>query len=338
MRDNDCMRAWLMDSYDGVEKLRLGEVADPRPGPGEILLGIRFAALNPADSFLAQAMYPAKPPVPHILGRDGVGDVLEVGPGVDRVRVGETLGVLRCNCGVETWGTLAEKTVVSAASTAPVPSGWSLEEMAGAPLVFLTAWQALTQWSDPPSPPHEGSVLLVTGASGGVGVASVLLGKSMGLTVVALSRSAEKGAKLKDIGADFVFDSHDANLRKNVSVAIAPRKVDIAVDNVGGPLFNQVVALLGYGGRVSVVGRSDGAVPEFNTASLFFRRNRIGGVAVGDYTPEAAGLAWREIVGRLTAIGRRPVVDSVFAFEEVKAAFARLAQGPMGKVLVRVAG
>jgi NADPH2:quinone reductase len=329
------MRAWLMDSYDGVEKLRLGEVADPRPGPGEVLLQIQLAALNPADAFLAQAMYPAKPPLPHILGRDGVGEVLAAGPGVEHPRLGQTVGILRCNAGVETWGTLAEKTVVPAASTAPVPEGWSLEEMAGAPLVFLTAWQALTQWSDPPAPPREGSVLLITGASGGVGVAALLLGRSMGLRVVALSRSAEKGATLKSLGADFVFDPNDPNMRKNVAAAIAPAKVDIAVDNVGGTLFNQVIALLGYGGRISVIGRSGGAVPEFNTASLFFRRNRIGGVAVGDYTPETAGAAWKEIVARLKATGKRPVVDHVFGFEDVKAAFARLSAGPMGKVLVK---
>src|ERR1035437_7917946 len=67
------MRAWLMDSYEGVEKQRLGEVPDPQPGPGQVLLRIKFAALNPADAFLAQAMYPAKPSLPHILGRDGVG-------------------------------------------------------------------------------------------------------------------------------------------------------------------------------------------------------------------------------------------------------------------------
>src|SRR5688572_22063872 len=114
------MRAWLMDSYSGVDQLRIGEVADPRPGPGEILLRIRFAALNPADAFLAQGMYPAKPPLPHILGRDAVGDVLEAAPGVNNVRVGETVGILRCNVGVETWGALAEKTVVPAASVAPV--------------------------------------------------------------------------------------------------------------------------------------------------------------------------------------------------------------------------
>lgn len=330
------MRAWLMDSYEGTEKLRLGEVADPQPGPGEVLLKIRYAALNPADAFLSQAMYPARPPLPHILGRDGVGDVLVLGDGVESLRVGETVGILPGNAGVEAWGTLAEKTVVAAANIIPAPAGWSLKEMAGAPLVFLTAWQALTQWSDPPAPPAGGSVLLVTGASGGVGTASVLLGKSMNLTVVALSRNAEKGAKLKELGADFVFDPGEKNLRDLVNKAIAPKKLDLAVDNIGGPLFKDVVAMLGPGGRISVVGRSNGVVPEFNTATLFFKRNRIGGVAVNDYAADTAQAAWKQIVSQLNATGRRPIVDHIFPLEEVKTAFARLAYGPMGKVLVRV--
>jgi len=326
-----------MDSYDGVEKLRLGEVADPEPGPGQVLLKLRFAGLNPADAFLASAQYPAKPAFPHILGRDGVGDVIAAGPGVTTVAPGTTVGILRCEAGVNTWGTLADMAVIPAASVVPVHSGWSFEQMAGAPLVFLTAWQALTQWSDPPAAPAAGSVLLVTGASGGVGTASVQLGKSMGLTVVALSRSAEKRARLLELGADFAFDPADARLRSAVASAIAPKKVDLVVDSVGGALFNQVIAMLGYGGRISVVGRSGGGVPEFNTASLFFRRNRIGGVAVSDYTAEQAQISWKEIVGRLDTAGQKPVVDSVHPFEEVKAAFRRLDQGPLGKVLVRVA-
>ncbi len=325
-----------MDSYEGVEKLRLAEVPDPQPGPGQALLRMRIAALNPADAFLALGQYPAKPPLPHILGRDGVGQVLAIGSGVSNVAVGDAVGILRCDAGVETWGTLAEKTVVGAASLAKIPDGWSPEEMAGAPLVFLTAWQALTQWSETAAPPAAGSVLLVTGASGGVGVASVLLGKSMGLTVIALSRSAEKGERLKALGADFVFDPTDAALRKRVLTAIAPQKVDIVVDSVAGPLFNQIIAMLGYGGRISLVGRSAGVVPEFNTATLFFRRNRIGGVAVADFTPETAHSAWSDIVARLGAIGKRPVVDGLFPFEDVKKAFVRLSEGPMGKVLVRI--
>jgi NADPH2:quinone reductase len=160
----------------------------------------------------------------------------------------------------------------------------------------------------------------------------------MGLTVVALSRSPEKRAKLLELGADLVFDPADKDLRKSVLAAIAPKKVDLVVDSVGGALFNEVIAMLGYAGRISVVGRSGGGVPEFNTASLFFRRNRIGGVAVGDYTPEQAQTSWKEIVRRLDAAGQKPVIDKIYPFEEVKSAFARLSQGPMGKVLINVSG
>src|SRR5690349_25013380 len=131
----DTMRAWLMDSYSGVDKLRLGEVPDPHPGAGEIVLRMHFAGLNPADAFLAKAQYPAKPPLPHILGRDGVGEVVSTGSGVSNVQPGETVGILRCDAGVTTWGTLAQLAVVPAASVVSVANGWSLEEMAGAPLV-----------------------------------------------------------------------------------------------------------------------------------------------------------------------------------------------------------
>jgi NADPH2:quinone reductase len=325
-----------MESYEGVDRLRLSEVAAPQPEAGQVLLRTRLAALNPADAFLAQGMYPARPPLPHVLGRDGVGDVVAVGAGVDKCSLGLTLGILRGSVGVETWGTLAERVVVPVSNVVPIPTGWSLEEMAGAPLVFLTAWQALTQWSEPAEPPQEGSVLLVTGASGGVGTATVLLGKAMNLTVVGLSRSSEKGARLKALGADFVFNSNDRGLHKEVLNAIAPRRVNLAVDNVGGALFTEVIATLAYRGCISVVGRSGGAVPEFNTATLFFRRNRIGGVAVSELTPEAAQEAWKQIVDSLGRSGKRPVTDQVFQFDNVKEAFAQLARGPMGKVLVRV--
>lgn len=330
------MRAWLLDSYDGVGKLRMGEVPDPQPAVGQVVLKTMYAGLNPADAFLAQNQYPAKPKFPHVLGRDGVGEVFSVGEGVTNVKVGDIVGILRGDTGVEAWGTLAEKVAVEASHVVPVPQGWSFEEVAGAPLVFLTAWQALTQWSDPPAPPAAGSVLLITGASGGVGSAATLLGKSMGLTVIGLSRSTEKAAQLKQLGADFVFDPAAKDLRKQVLAAIAPKRVDIVVDNVAGPLFNDLIAMLGYAGRISVVGRSNGPVPEFNTASLFFRRNRIGGVTVADYTAEEAQANWKEIVRRLNELGKRPVVDLVFPFLDVKDAFARLAKGPMGKVLVKV--
>ncbi|HBP89309.1 MAG TPA: hypothetical protein DD706_16605, partial [Nitrospiraceae bacterium] len=121
-RGVEAMRAWLMEGYEGVESLRLDEVPDPQPGLEQVLLRVKFAALNPADAFLARRMYPANPSLPHILGRDGVGEIEAVGPGVENVCVGETVGILRCEVGVEQWGTLAEKVVVPAKSVARIPT------------------------------------------------------------------------------------------------------------------------------------------------------------------------------------------------------------------------
>ncbi|MCP9449283.1 MAG: zinc-binding dehydrogenase [Nitrospira sp.] len=331
------MRAWLMDHYQGVDQLRLAEVPAPRPEADEVVLRVLFAALNPADAFLAQGLYPARPPLPHVLGRDGVGVVTAVGSAAHDRRLGDVVGILRCDVGVTRRGTLAEQVAVPADSVVPIPTGWSPEEMAGAPLVLLTAWQALTQWTDPPAPPPPGRRLLVTGASGGVGVASVLLGKSMGLTVVALSRSQEKGARLQELGADYVFDPADPNMVKTITTTLGKHPIDLAVDTVGGPFFPKVIALLSHGGRVSIVGRSGGTVPQFNTATLLFHRLRLGGVSVGDYSPQEARGIWDDIVRRLFALGRKPVVDSIVPFEAVKQGFTRLAEGPLGKVLVSVA-
>ncbi len=331
------MRAWLMETYNGVGSLKMADVPPPQPGPGEVVIRTRFAGLNPADAFFAQKMYPANPPLPHVLGRDGAGELIAVGAGVNGFRIGDTVGILRGENGVNRWGTLAEMTVVPAENLVPLPRGWRLEELAAAPLVFLTAWQALTMWTTPGGP-ESGSVVLITGASGGVGVAALLLAKSMGLHVVALSRSADKRSRLKELGADFAFDPGDPDLVKTIGRAIAPKKVALAVDNIGGDLFPQIIATLGHGGRVSVVGRSGGEVPRFNTATLLFRRVRVGGVAVADYSVGDAQATWREIVARLDRLGCRPIVDRVFPFADVKAAFARLAEGPMGKVVVDCGG
>src|SRR5262252_446089 len=99
------MKAWLLDDLTGIERLRIAEVPDPVPQPGEALLAVNFAALNPADRYLAERQYPVKPPLPHVLGRDGIGQVLQVGPGVTEVRPGDKRAILRGEVGGSRWGT-----------------------------------------------------------------------------------------------------------------------------------------------------------------------------------------------------------------------------------------
>src|SRR5687768_604664 len=119
------MRAWLLDRLEGIDKLRLAEAADPHPAAGEVVLDVRYAALNPADRYLAEGQYPARPPLPHILGRDGVGTVAEAGGGVRDIRAGERFAILRGETGVSRSGTFAEKVAVAVESLVPVPAGWT---------------------------------------------------------------------------------------------------------------------------------------------------------------------------------------------------------------------
>lgn len=325
------MKAWLLDRLGGVDQLRLADAPDPVPAAGEAVLAVDFAALNPADRYLSEGQYPARPALPHILGRDGVGSIVAAGPGVTQFKTGDRALVLRSEIGVSRAGTFAGKVAVPVESLTAVPPGWTDEQAAAAPLVYLTAYQALTQWGDLPP-----SVVLITGASGGVGVASVQLASAFGHTVVALSRSQDKRRQLEKLGATITLDPQEPKWPVELKEKLGNRKVDLAIDNIGGPLFNDVLGTLGYNGRASVVGRLAGPVPQFNTASLFFRRLRIGGVAVGTFTPPESQRAWRSIVETLERSGARPLVDSVFAFDKLLDAFARLEKGPMGKVLLRV--
>ena len=326
------MKAWLLDDYTGVEHLRLAEVPDPIAQPGEVILEIHYAGLNPADRYLAIRQYPAQPPLPHVLGRDAVGTVAHVGSGVSTVRVGDRRAVLRGAVGVTRWGTFAPWVAVPADDLVETPADWSEPESAGATLVYLTAYQALTMWGAlPPS-----AVVLVTGASGGVGVASVQLASTLGCRVIVLSRDPEKGLRLQALGASAVFNPDDPKWRQDAKALLMPRGVDLAIDNIGGKLLPQVIDTLGDYGKVSLVGRLAGPVPEFNTATLFFRRLRLGGVAVGTYSNAESRAAWHEVLRLLSRTGARPIVDGVFPFDQIERAFQRLAVGPMGKVLLRV--
>jgi NADPH2:quinone reductase len=325
------MRAWLLDQLNGIGNLRLAEVPDPIPGPGEVVLELDYAALNPADRYLAEKQYPASPRLPHILGRDGVGWVVAFGASGIGLKQGDRRAIRRGDVGINRAGTFAERVALPAADLCEVPEHWTDTEAAGASLVYLTACQALTMWGPLP----EKAVVLVTGASGGVGVAAVQLGAAMGYEVLALSRSEEKSWRLLQLGARATFNPQDRQWRDAAKSAIAPRRVDLVIDNLGGSLLPEVIALLGDLGKVSVVGRLAGPVPNFNTATLLFRRIQIGGVAVGAYSVAESRAAWDAVLKLLQKSGARPVVDSVFEFDQLPQAFERLARGPLGKVILK---
>jgi NADPH:quinone reductase len=310
-------------------------VPDPIPSDDEVVLEIHHAALNPADRYLAEKRYPypVYPPLPHVLGRDGMGTVIQVGKNVKDVNVGDRRSILRGAVGVFRWGTFAERVSVPADNLAEIPLGWNEQESASAALVYLAAYRALTMWE----PLKPGAAVLVTGASGGVGVAAVQLAAVMGHTVVALSRSEEKRQRLRELGAALTFNPEDSQWAEKAKVALAPRGVDLAVDHIGGTLLPQVIDTMGELGKIRLVGELGGPVPHFNTGTLFSRRLRIGAMALGYYTAAETRAAWQEVLCQLARSGARPLIDREFPFEQLPEAFERLSEGPMGKVLLNVA-
>src|SRR4051812_14932853 len=164
------MKAWLLDKAgDGIDRVHLADVPDPTPGEGQVVVDLHYAGLNPADRYLAENQYPARPGFPHILGRDGVGVVSAVGPSVTTLKVGQKVNVVYGEAGINQPGTFAEKLLAPVETLGDIPHGWSDEQAAAAPLVYITAYQAISQWDDLPK---TGCTVLITGASGGVGVAS----------------------------------------------------------------------------------------------------------------------------------------------------------------------
>lgn len=323
------MRAWKFDSFGSLEQLRLIECDEPKPAPGEALVKLEFAALNPADYFLIQGKYPRPGTPPFSVGRDGCG-IVEHSAG--RFEKGDRVVVLRSDIGVTRDGTLAEFVTIPEESLAPAPAGWSPEESAAAPLVHLTAWRALVLQGEVDAT----KTVLVTGASGGVGTAAVQQAKALGARVVALSRSDTKRQALRDLGADIVLDSAIDGLADRVKDALEGGRVDIVVENLAGPYLKSSLDVLAERGRILIVGLLAGLKSEFVVGTLIFKQARIEGVQVGAYRPEEAQESWTNLVEKLEQASMRPVVDKIFPMAETLDAFEYLQGGPLGKVLIDV--
>lgn len=327
------MRAWRFHEFGDLANFRLEEVAAPELRTGEILIRLDYASLNPADRLLIEGRYPGAGKLPLTVGRDGSGTVEDPGTST-RFKRGDRVIVLRSEIGITRQGTLAEFVAAPENVLAPVPPGWSMDEAAAAPLVYLTAWKALVIQGGL----KRGETVLVTGASGGVGIASVQLGKTLGARVIALSRDAAKRDRLLALGAEMVIDDSANDLAARVAKASNGSGPDLIIEHLGGPRLAEHVAMVNMNGRIMVIGLLAGRKSELDMGMVLFKQVRIEGVHVGRFTPTEAQAAWSAIVSAMNGAGARPVLDKTFAMQAVPEAFARLAGGHLGKVLVNVGG
>lgn len=268
------MKAVLCKSYGPPENLSLEEVDDPKPGAGEVLIETHASGLNFPDVLQIQGKYQFQPPFPFTPGAEVAGIIRETGPEVDKVSVGDRVMAM---VGV---GGMAEQVVTGADSVLTMPDSMDMATAAGFMMIYGTSYHALKQRADI----QPGETLLVLGASGGVGISAVDLGKVMGARVIAAASTDEKLEVAKKAGADELVNYGDGQLKDKVKALTGGAGADVIYDPVGGELFDQAVRCINWKGRILVIGFASGTIPKYPINLCLLKGCQLVGVFWGSFT------------------------------------------------------
>ena len=268
------MRAVICEAYGSVADLRLGELPDPVPGPGEVLIDVVAAGVNFPDLLLVRGLYQFRPDPPFVPGGECAGIVSAVGEGVDGGLLGQQVFATALA------GAYASKMKADAKALAAIPSGLGMAEAAGVGITYGTSLYALRQRARL----QPGETLLVLGAAGGVGLAAVQLGKALGATVIAAASNAEKLAVAAEAGADHGIDYTTESLKDRVKALTRGRGVDVIYDPVGGALTEQAFRTIAWEGRHLVIGFAAGEIPKLPLNLTLLKNAAVVGVFWGTWT------------------------------------------------------
>jgi NADPH2:quinone reductase len=326
------MRAVIVREHGPAAQHRLETVPDPVPGPGEVLIEARAIGVNFPDLMVVQGSYQFLPPRPFSPGKELAGVVAATGEGVTRLRAGEHAMAL------PEFGCYAEKIVVPEAVCFRMPPAMPFDEGAVLALAYQTAHFALVERGAY----RTGESVLVTGASGGVGLAAVQIAKALGATVLAGVTSKEKGTLCRQHGADHVIDlaapALRESLRAQVTAAVGKRGVDIVLDNVGGDVFDGALRALAWCGRLVSIGFASGRVPEVKAGYLLVKNLSVTGLQWTDYrarAPEQVQRVQEEIYALYTDGKLKPEITARYPLECFAEALARFeARQVQGKMLL----
>lgn len=309
------MQALLCTELGPASRLSIDEVEDPVPGPGEVVIDVAAAGLNFPDSLIIQGTYQFQPPLPFSPGGEAAGVVSAVGEGVDVVSVGDRVVAM------STHGAFAGKWCVPASSVIPVPEGLDLVTAAGFALTYGTAYHALKDRARV----RAGEWLLVLGASGGVGSATLELGHHFGATTIAAASTSAKLEFCARLGADHVINYVDEPLRERLRDITGGRGVDVVLDPVGGRFTETAFRSLAWNGRHLVVGFADGEIPSLPVNLPLLKGSSLVGVFWGRSLreePETARANLADLAGLVGDGVVRPRISARFPLEAYEEAFA----------------
>ena len=325
------MHAYVLRKYGDPDVLQVEEVPAPPLMPDGVRVAVAATALNRADLLQRRGLYPG-PPMPfEIPGLEFSGTVMEVGPDVLTIRVGDRV------MGLLGGGGYADEVVTPEALVLPVPERLSLEEAAAVPEAFLTAHDALNQLGV-----GVGDWVLVHAAASGVGTTLVQLSRAMGARVIGTAGGPAKCARVRDLGALHVVDrTANRSFLEVVQEATEGRGVEAIADLVGASYLQDNLASLAVTGRCLVIGTVSGGEATVNLGHLLGRRLTLAGTSLRSRSRDEKVLLTRSVrrhVWPLLADGTvRPIVDRIYAFREMAEAHLRMESNEnIGKIVVRV--
>ncbi len=342
------MKAAVFYEPGGPEKIQLAEVSNPQVGDNQVLIQVKACALNHFDLLVLRESDPDNFTFPFWGGGDIAGVAAEVGESVSQFKAGDRVVVNpgmycgrceHCLDGEESQcdsfgiigdavpGGFAEYIAVNATNVMKLPEQISFEEAAATPLVFQTAWRALASRARV----RPGDDVLILGASGGVGSASIQIAKLSGANVIAVTSSKNKMALARQMGADLVLNRKSGDYWEELAALTNNRGVDVVLENVGAATWAQSLKSLAKGGRLVTCGRTTGRLAETDIRLIFWNQLRIIGSTMANRKE------FSEVMKLIFQGKLNPVIDAVFPLEHAGKAYQRLHDGEQfGKIVIKM--
>jgi NADPH2:quinone reductase len=329
------MRAALIDAATGIDAIRIGDAPIAAPAAGEIQIEVRASSVNFPDILMSEGTYQIKPPMPFTPGMEGAGNVCAVGSGVKDFKVGD-----RVLASVE-FGTFAERLNAPAARSFSIPDAISVEAAAAVGLAYQTAHFALCERGR--MSPDD--VVLVNGATGGVGLAAVRLAKALGAkTVIGSVATLDKSAIVEAAGADAIVRIDDreriAKLKDQVAEATGGRLADLIIESVGGEIFEASLRALAFRGRLVIVGFAGGTIPSVKANYILLKNITLTGLQWALY-PTKMDKEVHRVQAEIFDLFARGKLDAnigaTYGLNEIKSALGDMKHRRVrGKIVVRI--
>ena len=325
------MKALVCNEFATIDKLNLEEKPAPQPAKGEVLIDVKAAGVNFPDLLTVQGKYQIKPPLPFIPGTEVAGVVTAVGESVTRRKVGDKV------IATTQIGGFAEQCVAPEYATIEMANSMSFPQAAGFSITYGTSYYALKQRANL----QAGETVLVLGAAGGVGIATIQIAKAMGAKVIAAASSEEKLDFACEAGADMRINYSNEPLKDKIKELTGGKGADVIYDPVGGDLSEQAFRGIAWDGRFLVIGFASGPIPAIPLNLALLKGASMMGVFWGSWMarqPQEAMQNFKELIDMIDGGQFSPLVTEVYDLEDYQSALASISERrAKGKVILSMA-